>query len=161
MMYLALTYDHRLLDGREAVTFLVKVCHIRYVNLFMFANPVCRSKSISRIPVECCWVKQEDLIKSDNDDCKLEYGILPHPYFRSIILSFLSFAYFFCSCRLSVFSRKIYSGHFESSLLIFDDSGCVCSGPYRWSKYGRVSGIPANIIPLLGSADLAGYHIHL
>jgi 2-oxoglutarate dehydrogenase E2 component (dihydrolipoamide succinyltransferase) len=25
MMYLALTYDHRLLDGREAVTFLVKV----------------------------------------------------------------------------------------------------------------------------------------
>lgn len=26
MMYLALTYDHRLLDGREAVTFLVKVC---------------------------------------------------------------------------------------------------------------------------------------
>ena len=27
MMYLALTYDHRLLDGREAVTFLVKVCH--------------------------------------------------------------------------------------------------------------------------------------
>jgi pyruvate/2-oxoglutarate dehydrogenase complex dihydrolipoamide acyltransferase (E2) component len=27
MMYLALTYDHRLLDGREAVTFLIKVCH--------------------------------------------------------------------------------------------------------------------------------------
>lgn len=27
MMYLALTYDHRLLDGREAVTFLVKVRH--------------------------------------------------------------------------------------------------------------------------------------
>lgn len=26
MMFLALTYDHRLLDGREAVTFLVKVC---------------------------------------------------------------------------------------------------------------------------------------
>ena len=25
MMYLALTYDHRLLDGREAVTFVVKV----------------------------------------------------------------------------------------------------------------------------------------
>jgi len=25
MMYLALTYDHRLLDGKEAVTFLVKV----------------------------------------------------------------------------------------------------------------------------------------
>lgn len=24
-MYLALTYDHRLLDGREAVTFLVKI----------------------------------------------------------------------------------------------------------------------------------------
>lgn len=25
MMYLALTYDHRLLDGREAVTFLVRI----------------------------------------------------------------------------------------------------------------------------------------
>ncbi|KAI7564123.1 hypothetical protein KC343_g21524, partial [Hortaea werneckii] len=25
MMYLALTYDHRILDGREAVTFLVKI----------------------------------------------------------------------------------------------------------------------------------------
>ena len=25
MMFLALTYDHRLLDGREAVTFLVKI----------------------------------------------------------------------------------------------------------------------------------------
>jgi 2-oxoglutarate dehydrogenase E2 component (dihydrolipoamide succinyltransferase) len=25
MMYLALTYDHRVIDGREAVTFLVRV----------------------------------------------------------------------------------------------------------------------------------------
>jgi 2-oxoglutarate dehydrogenase E2 component (dihydrolipoamide succinyltransferase) len=25
MMYLALTYDHRLVDGREAVTYLVRV----------------------------------------------------------------------------------------------------------------------------------------
>jgi 2-oxoglutarate dehydrogenase E2 component (dihydrolipoamide succinyltransferase) len=25
MMYLALSYDHRLIDGREAVTFLVRV----------------------------------------------------------------------------------------------------------------------------------------
>jgi 2-oxoglutarate dehydrogenase E2 component (dihydrolipoamide succinyltransferase) len=25
MMYVALTYDHRLIDGREAVTFLIKV----------------------------------------------------------------------------------------------------------------------------------------
>ena len=25
MMYLALTYDHRLIDGREASTFLVKI----------------------------------------------------------------------------------------------------------------------------------------
>lgn len=37
MMYLALTYDHRLLDGREAVTFLVKVCffwHLPFHILF-------------------------------------------------------------------------------------------------------------------------------
>ena len=25
MMYLALTYDHRLIDGREAVSFLVRI----------------------------------------------------------------------------------------------------------------------------------------
>jgi 2-oxoglutarate dehydrogenase E2 component (dihydrolipoamide succinyltransferase) len=25
MMYLALTYDHRIIDGKEAVTFLVRV----------------------------------------------------------------------------------------------------------------------------------------
>ena len=25
MMYLALSYDHRLIDGREAVTFLVRI----------------------------------------------------------------------------------------------------------------------------------------
>jgi 2-oxoglutarate dehydrogenase E2 component (dihydrolipoamide succinyltransferase) len=31
-MYLALTYDHRLLDGREAVTFLVKVRHFRFLS---------------------------------------------------------------------------------------------------------------------------------
>ena len=28
MMYLALTYDHRLIDGREAVSFLVKIKEI-------------------------------------------------------------------------------------------------------------------------------------
>lgn len=33
MMYLALTYDHRLLDGREAVTFLVKVRLIKYIQV--------------------------------------------------------------------------------------------------------------------------------
>ena len=34
MMYLALTYDHRLLDGREAVTFLVKIKVSPSPNLF-------------------------------------------------------------------------------------------------------------------------------
>ncbi|MEC7146898.1 MAG: 2-oxo acid dehydrogenase subunit E2, partial [Pseudomonadota bacterium] len=28
MMYLALSYDHRIVDGREAVTFLVKIKEI-------------------------------------------------------------------------------------------------------------------------------------
>lgn len=28
MMYLALTYDHRLIDGKEAVTFLRKIKHV-------------------------------------------------------------------------------------------------------------------------------------
>lgn len=39
MMYLALTYDHRLLDGREAVVFLVKVsslpANIRIITPFL------------------------------------------------------------------------------------------------------------------------------
>jgi hypothetical protein len=33
MMYLALTYDHRLLDGREAVQFLVKI-KVRSIGAF-------------------------------------------------------------------------------------------------------------------------------
>ena len=37
IMYLALTYDHRLLDGREAVTFLVKVS---YLMLFRVVHSV-------------------------------------------------------------------------------------------------------------------------
>ena len=48
MMYLALTYDHRLLDGREAVTFLVKV---RYNS---------SHSSIALRLIEnrrCCWFK--------------------------------------------------------------------------------------------------------
>lgn len=35
MMYLALTYDHRLLDGREAVTFLVKIKVCLFLFLFL------------------------------------------------------------------------------------------------------------------------------
>lgn len=34
-MYLALTYDHRLLDGREAVTFLVKVCNNSIIRIII------------------------------------------------------------------------------------------------------------------------------
>ena len=42
MMYLALTYDHRLLDGREAVTFLVKVSQISFFtsspSIYLFSS---------------------------------------------------------------------------------------------------------------------------
>jgi 2-oxoglutarate dehydrogenase E2 component (dihydrolipoamide succinyltransferase) len=37
MMYLALSYDHRIVDGKEAVTFLVRV------------------KEAWKIPSACCW----------------------------------------------------------------------------------------------------------
>ncbi|RMZ79580.1 hypothetical protein DV737_g3303, partial [Chaetothyriales sp. CBS 132003] len=40
MMYLALTYDHRLLDGREAVTYLVKIKVTRPINASSLANPL-------------------------------------------------------------------------------------------------------------------------
>ena len=40
MMYLALTYDHRMLDGREAVVFLVKVCVHSIMNHEVF-NDIC------------------------------------------------------------------------------------------------------------------------
>lgn len=45
MMYLALTYDHRLLDGREAVTFLVKIkeCVLSFKQgVECFADPLRR-----------------------------------------------------------------------------------------------------------------------
>lgn len=40
MMFLALTYDHRLLDGREAVTFLVKVLILPRETYFAFDSLV-------------------------------------------------------------------------------------------------------------------------
>lgn len=63
-MYLALTYDHRLLDGREAVTFLVKVCplyHIVSGRTWAHADQI-RSRNISRILGGCCWVKSVELV---------------------------------------------------------------------------------------------------
>lgn len=45
MMYLALTYDHRLLDGREAVTFLVKIK--QYIEVSDLG-------SILRVVADCC-----------------------------------------------------------------------------------------------------------
>lgn len=60
MMYLALTYDHRLLDGREAVTFLVKVPRSQSRSVCQgtsFAKISNRSRSSSRTLVACFWGK--------------------------------------------------------------------------------------------------------
>ena len=54
IMYLALTYDHRLLDGREAVTFLVKVRFKQTVKLSL-AYVSRRSNNTSRTHVGCSW----------------------------------------------------------------------------------------------------------
>jgi pyruvate/2-oxoglutarate dehydrogenase complex dihydrolipoamide acyltransferase (E2) component len=54
MMYLALTYYHRLLDGREAATFLVRVGR-RLRTLALVAN-IPRSRNSSRTRDACCWV---------------------------------------------------------------------------------------------------------
>lgn len=45
MMYLALTYDHRLLDGREAVTFLVKVNNSSWA----FSSGLCANSGLSQV----------------------------------------------------------------------------------------------------------------
>lgn len=42
MMYLALTYDHRLLDGREAVTFLVKIKVCLFLLLLLLVGRIQR-----------------------------------------------------------------------------------------------------------------------
>jgi hypothetical protein len=56
-MYLALTYDHRLLDGREAVTFLVKVCYPRSLQPESRANRV-TGQGIHRGPSPyAAWLK--------------------------------------------------------------------------------------------------------
>jgi hypothetical protein len=56
MMYLALTYDHRLLDGREAVTFLVKikVCYSRASFVFVL-HLTGKSRNTSKTRERCCW----------------------------------------------------------------------------------------------------------
>lgn len=62
MMYLALTYDHRLLDGREAVTFLVKVCftlpelgHVSTQRLIVFTGQGVHR----RPPANATWLKRQ------------------------------------------------------------------------------------------------------
>lgn len=56
-MYLALTYDHRLLDGREAVTFLIKVCDSFAVTLRTSTDP-CTGEGVHRGPATyAAWVK--------------------------------------------------------------------------------------------------------
>lgn len=52
MMYLALTYDHRLLDGREAVVFLVKVS-VAAPKTRTSADVTSRSRSTSKILGRC------------------------------------------------------------------------------------------------------------
>lgn len=59
MMYLALTYDHRILDGREAVTFLVKV-RAKSQFLGLFTDRFHRSRSTSRTLAACFSAKQVD-----------------------------------------------------------------------------------------------------
>ena len=67
-MYLALTYDHRMLDGREAVTFLVKVdmTHPACSISSFAANRqyLCRSKSTSKIHEKCSLVKLQPISRS-------------------------------------------------------------------------------------------------
>ena len=54
-MYLALTYDHRLLDGREAVTFLVKVCIPRHP-LETITNPITGQGVHRGPPTHASWL---------------------------------------------------------------------------------------------------------
>lgn len=56
MMYLALTYDHRLLDGREAVVFLVKVS-VAVPKSRTSADMTTRSRSTSKTLARCSWVE--------------------------------------------------------------------------------------------------------
>jgi hypothetical protein len=56
MMYLALTYDHRLLDGREAVTFLVKikVC-LEHILCASQSSADMTYRNTLKIHERCCW----------------------------------------------------------------------------------------------------------
>lgn len=53
-MYLALTYDHRLLDGREAVTFLVKVRFLFLGRRIRLTDLLFRSRNTLKILAGCC-----------------------------------------------------------------------------------------------------------
>ena len=116
MMYLALTYDHRILDGREAVTFLVKVRRrAKSQFLGLFTDPFHRSKSTSRTLAACFSAKQADLgIVVHNRLHGLKYGTLTSRYFYSVASGFFSLlSFFLIICRLSVYPCKIYISHFE------------------------------------------------
>ena len=98
-MYLALTYDHRILDGREAVTFLVKVRRrAKSQFLGLFTDPFHRSKSTSRTLAACFSAKQADLgIVVHNRLHGLKYGTLTSRYFYSVASGFFCLFFFFLS----------------------------------------------------------------
>lgn len=128
MMYLALTYDHRLLDGREAVTFLVKVCHNEYIhiNLVIFADPFCRSRNTLRTLVACYWVKQEEVILSCNGLCGLEYEILPRTYFCALSpLAYFLLPLFFVLVDYRCSHAKYIAAISNQAYLTFQNSNCI------------------------------------
>lgn len=70
MMYLALTYDHRLLDGREAVTFLVKVCLISALVVESLVLNSSRSKSTSKTLAGCFYSIRRNVGPDEPYSCK-------------------------------------------------------------------------------------------
>lgn len=56
IMVVALTYDHRLLDGREAVTFLGELFHVEQLPTYVLMT-LCQFvlRNILRIPGGCCF----------------------------------------------------------------------------------------------------------
>lgn len=120
-MYLALTYDHRILDGREAVTFLVKVWHTKHIVWALVAKLFAADQGIHRRPSShASWlsVSTDTVAQLSSRAKKMGRFLLLLPLAFSFLFSFLL-------CRLSVCSCKIYSSHFECFL-----DGSVGRGPF-------------------------------
>lgn len=110
MMYLALTYDHRILDGREAVIFLVKVWHTKHIIWALVAKLSAADQGIYRRPSShASWLNV-------STDTVAQLSSRTKKMGRFLLLLLLAFSFLFSFFVDYRYVHAKYISHFECFL---------------------------------------------